>query len=231
MPIPRALRAIGAFALTPRHDTLSDEAHAASLIDRRTAWRGLAVPAALAVARSASLAQAAGGCEGEFEHGAALPGAPGGPVCGVTRKLQLRLGFERVVVHIAREVTGDRCLYGEVYQHESRHVAADRALLAEYAPRVTVVMNAAVAAIGVVRGDSPDAVARAIHQHVQAAFTAEFNAVEQERDRHQRLVDQPEEYRRISEACGGGAARLVGAIRRPLSRPSRPRPCVRPRAA
>jgi hypothetical protein len=273
LPIPRALRAIGASALTSLHRTLSDDPMNRRLIDRLAGWRGLAGPAVLAVALAVPAARAAGGCDiapsppavtlvpvfdvpvtdisldlaalqrtargsasphrefslllglttvqqvgsyqEEIEYGAAPADALAWPVCGVTRKLQLRLGFEQVVVHIAREVTGDGCLYGEVYQHESRHVAVDRALLAEYAPRVAVVMSAAVAAIGVVRGDSPDAVARTIHQRVQAAFAAEFNAVEQERDRRQRLVDQPEEYRRISAACGGAAARLVGAILRP----------------
>jgi len=152
--------------------------------------------------------------EDELEYGSA-PGVPGRSFCGAARQVRLRLGFDDLVVHIAREVIGDRCLYNEVYQHESRHVAVDRALLAEYAPRVAVGMDAAAKAIGVVYGASPDAVSQAIHQRIESAFEAAFSGLEQELQRRQALVDQPAEYRRMGEVCGGAAARLVGASRRP----------------
>jgi hypothetical protein len=159
--------------------------------------------------------QLVGSFEDTVEYGEAVPSIPGRTFCGVTREVHLRLGFEDVVVHIAHEVTGDRCLYDQVYQHENRHVEVDRALLAEAAPRVAVAIGAAATAIGVVYGASPDAVSREVRQRVQGAFDAAFGALEQEMHRRQGLVDQPEEYRRLGQACGGAGARLVAASRRP----------------
>jgi hypothetical protein len=69
--------------------------------------------------------------------------------------------------------------------------------------------------LGVVRGRTPDVVWQTIRQRVQTAFDAALNDFWQEMRRRQRFVDRPEEYRRLSEVCGGAGARLVAASRRP----------------
>jgi hypothetical protein len=150
----------------------------------------------------------------EFAPQSASAGASAG-FCGVAKEVHLRVGFEDVVVHIAREVIGDRCLYDQVRQHEGRHVQVDRDGLAEYGPRIGVAMRAMVTALGVVRGRTPDAVWQTIRQRVQIAFDAALSDFWQEMRRRQRFVDRPEEYRRLAEACGGAGARLVAASRRP----------------
>jgi hypothetical protein len=139
---------------------------------------------------------------------------PGAGFCPVIKKMHLRIGFEDIVIHIAHEVTGDRCLYDQVRQHEGRHVQVDRELLAQYGPRIAINMRAQVAALGVVHGASPDAVALEIQRRVEAALATEFNAFTQEMHRRQRFIDRPEEYQRMSQVCGGASSRLIAASRR-----------------
>ena len=141
--------------------------------------------------------------------------APGGPLCGAAQAVQLRLGFEHVVVHIAREVAADRCLYDAVYAHESRHVQVDRDMLAQYARWFETTMRTQVRLIGAVRGDSLDAIAAIIQKRIQTAFNAAFQSFQQELARRQRQVDSPAEYRRLSVVCGGAGGRLMAARRGP----------------
>ncbi len=140
--------------------------------------------------------------------------------CGVAKTVSLRVGFETVVVHIAREVTGDRCLYDQVLQHEGQHVQVDRDGLAQFGPRIETGMREMLAALGIVHGRTSTAVGLAIRQRVQAAFDAAFNDFAQEMRRRQRIVDRPEEIRRLGQACGGAAARLAAAGRRPSKPPA-----------
>lgn len=151
-------------------------------------------------------ARAAGSFDVEYD---APAGASGGTVCGAARQVKLQLGFDEVVIHIAREATGDRCLYAEIYAHESRHVQVDRDMLAQYGPWFEARLRAAVIAIGAVRGSSLDAVSDVIQQRIQVAFNDAFGLFQQEIDRRQRLIDSPEEYRRMSLVCDAAGGRLV----------------------
>jgi hypothetical protein len=139
---------------------------------------------------------------------------PGAGFCGVIKQIRLRLGFDEIVIHIAREVTDDRCLYDQVRQHEERHVQVDREVLAQYGPRIAINIRAQILAPGPMRGANPDAVGLEIQRRVEAALAVEFNAFMHEMRRRQQFVDRPAEYRRLSEACNGAARRLIEASRR-----------------
>jgi hypothetical protein len=140
--------------------------------------------------------------------------APGAPLCGAAQAVRLRLGFEHVVVRIAREVTTDRCLYDAVSAHENRHVQVDRDMLTQYARWFETTLRTQVALIGAVSGGSLDAIAAVIQRRIQAAFNAAFRDFQQELARRQREVDSPGEYRRLSAICGGAGGRLIAAARR-----------------
>ncbi len=175
--------------------------------DRATSHGELGMPLGLTDAKLIGTFEA----QGEF---AVLdPSTPRQQVCGIAKRISVRFGFEDVVVHIAREVADDRCLYGEVYRHEQRHVRVDRDVIVLFAPRIEGDLRALVARMGVVRGRSKEAVWHEISERVHVAVTAQLKAFSQEMRKRQRFVDRPEEYRRLSSACGGAAARLLA--RRP----------------
>jgi hypothetical protein len=143
------------------------------------------------------------------------PSAPGSPLlCGAAREISVRFGFENVVIHIAREVAGDRCMYDEVYRHELRHVAVDRDMVATYAPRIEAALRTLVATRGVVRALGRDAVAEAVRERVRGALDAVLRSLSRERRLRQRLIDGVEEQRRLGAACGGILPRLLAPRRR-----------------
>jgi hypothetical protein len=156
-----------------------------------------------------TLATLVGDFEDQVEFALLDPRTPGARICGAAKEVRVRFGFEEVVMHIAREVTGDRCLYGEVYRHESRHVQVDRELIAQFVPRIEADLRALLARIGAVRGRSTEAVSIEIRDRIRVVVSADLEAFAQEMHKRQRFVDRPEEYRRLSQACGGAAARLL----------------------
>ncbi len=160
-----------------------------------------------------TVAKLIGDFEASGDFAVLEPRTPGQTVCGVASAIRLRFGFEDVVVHIAREVTADRCLYDEVVRHEYRHVQVDRETIDAFAPRIEGDLNVMVARMGVVRGASPDAVWHEIRARIQALVSTDLRAFSQDVRKRQRFVDRPEEYRRISGVCGGAGARLLAAGR------------------
>jgi hypothetical protein len=134
-------------------------------------------------------------------------------ICGAASDIVVRFGFQDVVIHIAREVAGNRCLYDEVYQHERRHVAVDRDMVATYAPRIEAALRALVASRGVVQGLGRDAVAAAVRERVRGTLDGVLRSLTRERRLRQRLIDGVEEQRRLGAACGGVLARLLAPRR------------------
>jgi hypothetical protein len=135
-------------------------------------------------------------------------------ICGAASDIVVRFGFENVVVHIAREVAANRCMYDEVYRHERRHVEVDRDMVATYAPRIEAALRALVATRGVVRGLGREAVAATVRERVRGALDDVLRSLTRERRLRQRLIDGVEEQRRIGAACGGVLPRLLAPRRR-----------------
>lgn len=151
--------------------------------------------------------------EAQGEFAVFDPRTPQQQVCGVAKEIRVRFGFENVVVHIARELADDRCLYGEVYRHENRHIQVDRDVIALFTPRIEATLRAVVGRMGVVRGRTTETVWHEIRERVRIAVTTELKAFTHEMRKRQRFVDRPEEYRRLSLACGGAVGRLLAARR------------------
>ena len=171
----------------------TDAAHASSLLLGLTSW------------------EATGRYQVAY---ASLPRAPGGPVCAVVEAVRVSFGFDRMIVRIAREVVGDRCLYEAVQGHEMRHVRVAQDMLTQYAPWIEARLRAAVAAIGAVPGASLEAASSTIDPRLDAAFSAAFQSFQRELTRRQAVVDAPEEYRRMGAVCDGAGPRLIERLRR-----------------
>jgi hypothetical protein len=153
--------------------------------------------------------------EADYEFAYADPREPRRGVCGVAAEIRLRFGFEGAVIYVAREIAADPCLFAEAYRHEWRHVQADRDLIAEFAPRVEANLRTLITRIGTVRGPTREAVSGEIREHIAAAFAADVAAFEHAMRERRDSIDQPAEYRRMNEVCGGAGARLINGLRRP----------------
>lgn len=146
----------------------------------------------------------------EFVQFTTLPRAAHHPeVCGGIALLRVKIGYEDVRIQIAREVARSPCLYDQVLRHENRHVRVYRELVAAFAPRIEADLRAALAQIAPVRGASERAVTAELRQRIRTVWNADLRALERETRKRHSVVDRPEEYRRVAQACGGIAARLV----------------------
>lgn len=110
------------------------------------------------------------------------------------------------VVHIAEDLQHHDCWYQEIYRHELKHVAADRALLRKYEGRIKDGLGMVFAQpAAYVSGAYPVAEAamtRArMHADLAPPLGALFTMMMRERAVAQAAIDTPEEYSRVAALC------------------------------
>jgi hypothetical protein len=137
---------------------------------------------------------------------------PGDPmVCAQISRLEMRPGLEDTTVYLARELPQPSCGFDAVLEHESRHVATDRWLLAAYVPQLHDLLAGELRRLGVVRASSA-AVAEALLRAALNEYLGALGAsIAVERERRQKQIDSPGEYQRLTATCNGELARLIGA--------------------
>jgi hypothetical protein len=117
-------------------------------------------------------------------------------------------GFSPMTVYVAREFPKGGCPYSEIYQHELRHVKAYQDHLVSIERELADTLT---------RRFATDAVWRAPKGQTRLMLEKEMNErwlpfIKQAIERveaAQALIDTPEEYARVSGACGGEIERVV----------------------
>ena len=118
----------------------------------------------------------------------------------VRPRVQVELFLRPMTVYVAREYAADECRSGAIREHEQRHVDVYAGYAREAAPRLASRLNEVV-------GDKPHfagTVSEAQHALDRTiASTLEIFMRESEAtlSHRQALVDTPQEYARVSNAC------------------------------
>ena len=120
----------------------------------------------------------------------------------ITVELQLAMR-----VHVASELKAGSCLYNAALQHEQGHVIVERKMLPRAKARVAVVLTG-VAARTETAGDAGVA-QRSLRATADAAIQQAMREIAAQKKRQQSVLDTPDEYRRVSQACGSAALRAV----------------------
>lgn len=128
-----------------------------------------------------------------------------GTYCASASALTISFGFQQRIVHVAREIPANSCLYGEVLAHEMRHVAVDEALLTEMLPQIRIRLDQVVGELAPVRSRSQSQAMAAVRRPLESAMRRIMQEFGRERDRRQAQVDTVEEYERVSRVCNGEA--------------------------
>jgi hypothetical protein len=122
-------------------------------------------------------------------------------VC-VRPEVRLDIDYAPVQVFLARELAPGSCEYREVLAHEMRHVAVFREHLAQARERLAILLRERLPAARVYRFASMNDASvyfKSAEQTVLAeAAQADLDAVSLD----QLAIDTPEEYARLSAACG-----------------------------
>lgn len=126
----------------------------------------------------------------------------------VSPQITVSYGFSPMTVYVAREFPPDGCAYREILRHEQRHVATYLDHIASLAPDLTETLQRRFATGA--RSRAPVGQTRArLERELQERWLP-FVQREMERVKSsQALIDTPEEYRRVSESCGGEILRVV----------------------
>ena len=110
-------------------------------------------------------------------------------------------------VHIASELKAGSCLYKAALQHEQGHVIVERKMLPRARARVAVVLTG-VASRTETASDATIA-QRSLRASADAAIQQAMGELAAQKKRQQQALDTPDEYRRVSQACGSAALRAV----------------------
>lgn len=137
------------------------------------------------------------------EVGAIFTLAPRARVCGRLSSLRVRFGYEDRTVFVARELPRGTCIHQEVLDHELRHVAVDDTLLEEYLGKLRPRLEALIARVGPVYAQSQNRAMNVIRGAVDRELEAISRDFARDRDRLQGTIDTAEEYRRVTDSCGG----------------------------
>jgi hypothetical protein len=136
-----------------------------------------------------------------YQLRAELIGQPrtGGDYCWSVATLDVLVSAE-TTVFIGKEVPRNSCTWREVMAHETLHVELDERLLARLADRIRP--SIAKAATLTLAAPSAEQAEQAIRGPISAAAAAALEDFSQKRLAQQLMIDTPEEYRRLSMACG-----------------------------
>ncbi len=130
-------------------------------------------------------------------------------VCSQISRFELRFGFDDLTVFLARELPRHSCGYQVVLGHENKHVATDQRILAAYLPQLPQLLTQTLRQTGVLRTGSSEAAQLRFRVLLDAYVQQLTASIEAVRRQQQQQIDTPEEYRRITQSCGGDIARLA----------------------
>lgn len=127
-----------------------------------------------------------------------------GDTCLWVQGLVVRISLAPVI-YLARELRRGTCRYRTLLEHEQRHVRADRRVLEAYKDRIETQLGLAVLDMGAT-GPVPIAFAAQVQRElsieVEEALNLAIAELAEARDKAQQAIDTPEEYARLSAACG-----------------------------
>lgn len=119
----------------------------------------------------------------------------------IAPRIEVKLYYVPVVIYVAREFPAGSCAYKEILNHELRHMNA----YMQHLPKVEKTVREALAKrfqdkpLYAPSGTAMSALSHEVDNGWMAYIKAEMHKVDAEQAR----IDAPEEYARLSQACGG----------------------------
>ena len=123
-------------------------------------------------------------------------------------QLVVTYGFSPMTVYVAKEFSKGSCAYNEIYQHELRHVKTHQDHLASIEKELIDMLNRRFATGSPWRsiiGQTRLTLERELNERWIPYITREMERVELA----QALIDTPEEYARVANACNGEIKRII----------------------
>ncbi|MFN4326405.1 MAG: hypothetical protein ACK4FP_11010 [Azonexus sp.] len=129
--------------------------------------------------------------------------------CG-SPQITLTYGLAPLTVHVAREFPPDSCAYKVIHAHEMRHVETYQAHLAAIEPDLTATLNRRFTGGAPWRGPAGQ-LARRLQQELDTRWLPYVQREIAKVEVAQALIDTPEEYDRVANACDGEISKRLKA--------------------
>jgi hypothetical protein len=126
-----------------------------------------------------------------------------GLACAHVDKVDVTIGYRNVTVYVPHEVAEGSCGFQQVMTHEQKHIAVNRAILAEYQPILEKKLKDYLRLNGVFKEENPEYAENLLHQHLQSILSDISSQISLENQRRQRDVDNPQEYAKVGGSCQG----------------------------
>ena len=123
-------------------------------------------------------------------------------------QITLTLGFKPMTVYVGKEFPVGSCAYQEILEHEMRHVKAYQEHVAKIEEALQADLNRRFATDSVWRG-VPGTSNTRVSKELDERWLPYINRELQKVDVAQALIDAPEEYARLSNACNGEVKQLM----------------------
>ena len=124
----------------------------------------------------------------------------GARACG-TVGVDVSLSMQPVHIHLAQELESSACARNATMEHELMHVAVFREVLDDAAAELAADMAGAIGT-GVHRASSQAALQLQLNARVNDYLAGFMQRRKRDMDERQARVDSPEEYARVTGACG-----------------------------
>jgi hypothetical protein len=139
---------------------------------------------------------------------------PDGLACARVQHVDVTVGYHDVTVFIANEIRQGTCAFAETMGHEQKHVAVNRELLQEFAPRIEERLKSYLRLYGVFRVENADFAEQLLRERLTSEMNDIIQQMQNENIQRQQLVDSRSEYERLSRVCGGDLSRIAGQFMR-----------------
>ncbi len=141
-----------------------------------------------------------------LDHKETFGGAQAGDkACVMLKQIEITLTISPTI-YIASDFQDQTCWFREIFEHESKHVETDRALIKKYQARITDGLNMMLMmpsdyASGWIETSAVEGAQYDMQAGIENALEVLFNTMMRERAEMQREVDSVHEYNRIARAC------------------------------
>jgi hypothetical protein len=123
-------------------------------------------------------------------------------------QLTVSYGFSPLTVYVAREFPEGSCAFKEIYRHEMRHVQTYLAHLVSIESELSATLNRRFASDAPWRGAAGQ-VRTALERELNERWLPYIQRAIDRVDADQSLIDSPEEYARLADACEGEIRQLM----------------------
>ena len=142
-----------------------------------------------------------------------------GATCAHVERVDVSVGYENVVIYIAREVELNTCGFNEVMAHEQKHINVNMQLLKEYLPRISTELNDYLKTNGVIQDGNVDESMDTVKEKVHEIVKTILSEMTRENEERQKTIDSPAEYKRITASCNGQLRDIANRYMRKTQKP------------